>query len=157
MKTIYHYNSKHGFTHSTKAELCPETERLRKIQKSRTEWEEGEEEIQPVYLIPARATEIEPPKVEEEGKAAFFKNGSWVIGECEKPKTKEQVDLELKEKREKAQQEFLNNLSYADKRRMEYPPIEDYLDAVVKGDEVAIKAYVDACNAVKSKYPKTEA
>ena len=44
--------------------------------------------------------------------------------------------------------------SYADKRRAEYPPIEDYLDAVVKGDQEAIDTYIAACQAVKAKYPK---
>jgi hypothetical protein len=40
-------------------------------------------------------------------------------------------------------------------RRASYPPIEDYLDAVVKGDQAQIDAYVAACLAVKAKYPKS--
>lgn len=44
--------------------------------------------------------------------------------------------------------------SYADKRKSEYPPIEDYLDGIVKNDTAQIQAYIDACNAVKEKYPK---
>lgn len=39
-------------------------------------------------------------------------------------------------------------------RAESYPPMADYLDAKVKGDEVAEKAYLDACLAVKEKYPK---
>lgn len=35
-----------------------------------------------------------------------------------------------------------------------YPPMADYLDAKVKGDAVQEKAYLDACIAVKDKYPK---
>jgi hypothetical protein len=35
-----------------------------------------------------------------------------------------------------------------------YPPMTDYLDAKVKGDAVAEEAYLDACAAVKIKYPK---
>ena len=35
-----------------------------------------------------------------------------------------------------------------------YPPMADYLDAKVKGDAVAEQAYLDACAAVKIKYPK---
>jgi hypothetical protein len=46
-------------------------------------------------------------------------------------------------------------LTYAQKRRAEYPPATDYLDAVVKGDQVAIAAYIAACQAVKAKYPKS--
>ena len=35
-----------------------------------------------------------------------------------------------------------------------YPPMADYLDAKVKGDTEAEQAYLDACAAVKVKYPK---
>lgn len=45
--------------------------------------------------------------------------------------------------------------SYADKRRPEYPPMADYLDGVVKGDEAQINTYIAACLAVKAKYPKS--
>lgn len=44
--------------------------------------------------------------------------------------------------------------AYKAKRKMEYPPITDYLDAVVKGDKAQIDAYIAACKAVKTKYPK---
>jgi hypothetical protein len=44
--------------------------------------------------------------------------------------------------------------SYADKRHAAYPPISDYLDGVVKGDQAQIDAYIAACKAVKTKYPK---
>lgn len=40
------------------------------------------------------------------------------------------------------------------KRASEYPPITDYIDGVVKGDQAQIQAYIDACLAVKAKYPK---
>lgn len=46
--------------------------------------------------------------------------------------------------------------SYQRKRAREYPPIAEYLDAVVKNDQEALQAYIDACNAVKAKYPKPE-
>lgn len=35
-----------------------------------------------------------------------------------------------------------------------YPPMADYLDAKVKGNAAQEKAYLDACAAVKVKYPK---
>ena len=41
-------------------------------------------------------------------------------------------------------------------REKEYPPVADYLDAVVKGDIAQQQAYIDACLAVKAKYPKPE-
>ena len=44
--------------------------------------------------------------------------------------------------------------TYVEKRASEYPPMEDYLDAIVKGDEAQKQAYIDQCLAVKAKYPK---
>ena len=43
---------------------------------------------------------------------------------------------------------------YGLKRQREYPPITDYIDGVVKGDQAQIDAYIAACQAVKAKYPK---
>ena len=43
---------------------------------------------------------------------------------------------------------------YAELRASAYPPMADYLDAVVKNDTIAIQKYIDACLAVKAKYPK---
>lgn len=48
------------------------------------------------------------------------------------------------------------NTFYKTQRQSEYPPITDYLDAVVKGDQAQIDAYIAACQAVKAKYPKPE-
>jgi hypothetical protein len=36
----------------------------------------------------------------------------------------------------------------------EYPPIEEYIDGVVKGDQSQIDEYINKCLAVKAKYPK---
>jgi len=47
-------------------------------------------------------------------------------------------------------------LPYDELRRKEYPPIEDYLDGVVKGDQAQIDAYIAACLAVKAKFPRPE-
>lgn len=45
---------------------------------------------------------------------------------------------------------------YDYQRKINYPPVEDYLDAIVKGDEAQKQAYIDACLAVKAQYPKPE-
>jgi methyl coenzyme M reductase subunit C-like uncharacterized protein (methanogenesis marker protein 7) len=50
----------------------------------------------------------------------------------------------------------MDKTAYIAKRIAEYPPITDYLDGVVKGDQVQIQAYIDTCLAVKTKYPKGE-
>jgi hypothetical protein len=44
--------------------------------------------------------------------------------------------------------------TYQQLRAGAYPPMADYLDAVVKGDTQALRAYTAACLAVKAKYPK---
>lgn len=43
---------------------------------------------------------------------------------------------------------------YQRKRILEYPPMADYLDGIVKGNQDQVQAYIDACLAVKAKYPK---
>jgi hypothetical protein len=45
-------------------------------------------------------------------------------------------------------------LTYAQKRQAEYPPMTDYIDGVVKGDQAQIDKYIADCLAVKAKYPK---
>jgi hypothetical protein len=49
---------------------------------------------------------------------------------------------------------YVASHAYITKRQAEYPPMADYLDAIVKGDEQQKQAYIDACLAVKAKYPK---
>ena len=53
-------------------------------------------------------------------------------------------------------QTYIDNHAYIAKRQAEYPPITDYLDGVVKGNQAQIDAYIAACQAVKTKYPKPE-
>jgi hypothetical protein len=45
-------------------------------------------------------------------------------------------------------------LTYAQKRAAEYPPMTDYLDGVVKGDQAQIDKYIADCLAIKAKFPK---
>lgn len=46
---------------------------------------------------------------------------------------------------------------YQRDRAKEYPPITDYIDGIVKSDQAQVQAYIDACLAVKAKYPKPDA
>lgn len=55
-----------------------------------------------------------------------------------------------------AAQALVDANEYKVKRAAEYPDFRDYLDGIVKGDQAQIQAYIDACNAVKAKYPKGE-
>jgi hypothetical protein len=53
-----------------------------------------------------------------------------------------------------AVQAYIDANAYQAKRAAEYPPIADYLDGVVKGNQAQIDKYIADCLAIKSKYPK---
>ena len=53
-----------------------------------------------------------------------------------------------------AVQAYITANEYKAKRAAEYPPMSDYLDGIVKGDQSQIDSYIAACQAVKAKYPK---
>jgi len=55
-----------------------------------------------------------------------------------------------------AVQAYVDAHAYIAKRAAEYPPITDYIDGVVKGDQIQINKYIADCQAVKAKYPKGE-
>jgi hypothetical protein len=55
-----------------------------------------------------------------------------------------------------AVQTYIDNHAYIAKRAAEFPPITDYIDGVVKGNQAQIDDYIAACQAVKTKYPKPE-
>jgi hypothetical protein len=53
-----------------------------------------------------------------------------------------------------AVQAYVNAHAYIAKRAAEYPPMTDYLDAIVKGDQAQIDKYIADCLAVKARHPK---
>ena len=53
-----------------------------------------------------------------------------------------------------AVQAYVDAHAYIAKRAAEYPPITDYIDGVVKGDQAQIDKYIADCKAIKAKYPK---
>jgi hypothetical protein len=54
-----------------------------------------------------------------------------------------------------AETERLAAIPYSVKRAAEYPPITDYIDGVVKGDQAQIDKYIADCLAVKARFPKS--
>ena len=77
-----------------------------------------------------------------------YENIEWLDEEQTKP-TKEEIATEYTRLKV-----IWDSLQYQFKRAPEYPPVEDYLDAIVKGDQEQIDSYIAACQAVKAKYPK---
>jgi hypothetical protein len=53
-----------------------------------------------------------------------------------------------------AVQAYVDAHAYIAKRASEYPPVTDWLDGMVKGDQAQIDKYIADCLAVKAKFPK---
>ena len=53
-----------------------------------------------------------------------------------------------------AVQAYVDAHAYIAKRATEFPPITDYIDGVVKGDQAQIDKYIADCLAVKARHPK---
>jgi len=69
----------------------------------------------------------------------------------QKKPTKVEVEAEVA----RLQKEW-EDTEYQRLRAKEYPDVKEYLDGLVKGDTEQMQAYIDACLAVKAKYPKPE-
>ena len=84
---------------------------------------------------------------------AIYKLYSQVItvddteGAFDKDGNKVEIDLSLVNA-------WVDPEAYKDLRAKEYPLFTDYLDGIIKGDNAQVQAYIDACLAVKAKYPK---
>jgi len=68
-------------------------------------------------------------------------------GAFDKDGNKVEINLELVNA-------WVDPKAYKAKRAAEYPLLTDYIDGIVKGDNAQVQAYIDACLAVKAKYPK---
>lgn len=79
----------------------------------------------------------------DDGAGAFDKDGNSVA-----------IDEALVQAEVSRLQAEYEATAYQRLRSAEYPPITDYLDGVVKGDQAQIDKYIADCQAVKAKYPK---
>ena len=86
---------------------------------------------------------------EDYSKLTWLEPPVWEGGQ--KKPTKEEVEAEVA----RLQKEW-EDTEYQRLREKEYPDVKEYLDGLVKGDTEQMQAYIDACLAVKAKYPKTE-
>jgi hypothetical protein len=66
----------------------------------------------------------------------------------------EEAEWDAKEVAYAARQASIVATEYQRQRAAEYPPMADYLDGIVKGDTAQVQTYIDACLAIKAKYPK---
>lgn len=88
------------------------------------------------------------PQAAWEMRGDGYENLVWLDTEQVKP-TEDEINQEIL----RLQNEYANT-QYQRDRQTEYPPITDYLDGVVKGDQAQIDKYIADCQAVKAKYPK---
>ena len=86
------------------------------------------------------------------GAELLFSDGilTWI-----KPSVPPVTDEQIKAEVIRLQKEYDNN-EYQRLRAGEYPPMENYLDGIVKGDQAQIDQYIADCLAVKAKYPKPD-
>lgn len=149
---LYNYNDSGIFTVITEARLCPMTERMRKVNSS----------LKQAYIIPANATTKPVPEYNSDTQYAKFIDNEWVIEDIPTPEPEiiyEEIIEPEPTYTPKAQDEIFGTDAYklkhyAELRAAEYPLMTDYLDGIVKGDAAQVQAYIDACLAVKDKYPK---
>lgn len=84
---------------------------------------------------------------------------TYIICDNGKPReatAEEALAIQAREAAFAAAQAALAKTEYQRQRAAEYPPMADYLDGIVKNDTAQVQAYIDACLAVKAKYPKPE-
>jgi len=68
--------------------------------------------------------------------------------------TSEECEAVLTERNEL--KKLADDNAYKHARSADYPPITDYIDGVVKGDQSQIDKYIADCLAVKAMYPKPQ-
>ena len=86
-------------------------------------------------------------RLQDDGNGAYIKEWNLDIA---KP-----TDAQLNALEAQANEVERLNLVKAN-RANEYPDFKEYLDGIVKNDTAQIQAYIDACKAVKAKYPKID-
>jgi len=85
-------------------------------------------------------------KLQDDGNGAYIKEWNLDIA---KP-----TDAQLNALETQANEVERLNLVKAN-RANEYPDFKEYLDGIVKGDNVQVQKYINDCLAVKAKYPKS--
>jgi hypothetical protein len=78
--------------------------------------------------------------IDSEGNPTFTDNWGFTWSELQSEVARLQAEEDAKQ--------------YQVNRAAEYPPMSDYLDGLVKGDQAQIDKYIADCLAVKLKYPK---
>lgn len=113
------------------------------------------------WLIPSGATTLKPPSTNA-GYVACFLASEWSIKEDHRGTkywladgSEHEVDqIGVMPDGHLPSPQSHSPMTYVELRSLEYPPITDYIDGIVKSDQQQIDEYIAACLAVKAKYPK---
>lgn len=133
---VYSYNNKGWYTGETKTQPSP---------------------LEPgIDLMPAFATPINPPDYDPATSLPFFDGTTWKI--LESPKVTEQKQLAQKQaQEEQAKQDKLAQLTYKERREMEYPSInacvEALLEKLTENSPDKLDQIIQQRALVKAKYP----
>ena len=88
-----------------------------------------------LFHLPANSTEVKPPSFDASKKICSFNGTEWIVSDIPEPEPEPEPPL----------------LTYADKRRSEYPTIADQLDEIYHNGIDSWKAII---KQTKDKYPK---
>ena len=92
-----------------------------------------------LFHLPAGSTEIEPPSFDASKKICSFNGTEWIVADIPEPESEPVKEV---------------TLTYADKRRNEYPSMGDQMDMIYKDMKNGTSTHADAVEVVKTKYPK---
>jgi len=120
-----------------------------------TDFGPGKPSIQPYksgYSVPVGLTQVERPGIEDGTVEHSWQGYLLEVAAL----TELELDMAIaklpKGNYEADKREALAE-AVRQQRRAAYPPIEDYLDGIAKGDDDQVAAYKAACLAVKAKHP----
>ena len=92
-----------------------------------------------VWHIPPKATEVKPPSFTDKQTCQFI-DDKWVVKDIPEPESEPEPDPPV--------------ITYADRRRDEYPIIGDQMDMIYKDMKNSTTTHATAVEAVKTKWPK---
>ncbi len=88
-----------------------------------------------LFHLPANSTEVKPPSFDASKKICSFNGTEWIVADIPEPEPEPEPPV----------------LTYADKRRSEYPMIADQLDEIYHNGIDSWKAVI---KVTKDKHPK---
>jgi hypothetical protein len=90
------------------------------------------------------------PEAQWEMLHGEYEGLTWKSSDIPVPTKQEILDAQARYQKEEDDKEYMF------KRMAEYPDFKEYLDGIVKNDQLQVDNYISKCLAVKAKYPKPQ-